>query len=184
MSSDLAERRQFLRAWPGFQRTLNQLPTLGDTSSEWDDINLAAEYVRIYNVSAQKILDAEPGFAHENKLESHCFFHPDGTKHLVTRLLANPHHRINEIRLSLNGELVRIHYENTGGELQRLDSLFESGLLGLEDDLDRFCRFPHYVMRFFLLVPEADQLANTFRGVCYYDPESHNVVTEEAEAFH
>lgn len=182
MSSALAEQRQNLRAWPSYQRTLETLPNLLGTTAPWSDEHLAAEYVRIYNVSKQKLLDAAPGFGHEKKLETHCFFQPDGTKQLVSRLLANPHQRVNEIRLSPDGQLVRLYYENTGGELQNLDEIFEAGLLGLEDDLNRFSRFPNYVMRFFLLVPQLDCLESTFRGACYYDPENHAVVTQEAES--
>ena len=75
---------------------------------------------------------------------------------------------------------MRLHYENTGDELQSLEQLFETGLLGLEEDLERFCRFPAYVMRFFLLIPSGPYLHSTFRGVCFYDPEHHEVVTQDA----
>lgn len=182
MSSALSQRRQFRSAWPEFQTRLDQLPQLIDTVEEWDDVNLAGEYLRIYNVSQEKVLDAAPGFSQQGKLESHCFFHPDGTKHFVSRLTTNPHHRVNEIRLSPDGQLVRLYYENTGQELQSLDDLFETGLLDLENQLQRFSRYPHYVMRFFLLIPEGELLHSTFRGICFYDPETHEVVTQEAES--
>lgn len=182
MSGDLAEKRQFLRAWPGFQKTLMGLPEVVDTTEPWEDPNLAAEYVRIYQVSLQKVLDAEPGFHQLGKTETHCFFGQDGTKHLVSRLLSRPHHRLNETRLSQDGQIARLYYENTGERLQSLDDLFERGLLGLEDDEARFARYPEYVMRFFLLVTQGDLLASTFRGVCYFDPESGGIVTQEAES--
>lgn len=181
MSDGLSEQRQALRAWPSFQRALSRLPDLLGTSEEWDNPHIAAEYVRIYQVSKEKVLEAAPGFAQEGKSETHCFFSPDGTKHLVSRLLERPQERVNEIRLRPNGELIRLYYENTQGPSQRLDDLFEQGLLDLQDDVGRFTRFPNYVMRFFLLLPEGECLKSTFRGVSYLDQESGRVLTEEAE---
>jgi hypothetical protein len=181
MSGDLQQRRQNRRAWPGFQRELMALPELVGTTQEWDDPNLAAEFVRVYEVTKKKVVDAEPGFKQDGKMETHCFFATDGTKHVVSRLSTRPHQRINEIRLSLDGQLVRIHYENSEGATQSLEDLFDSGLLGLEDDLGRFRQHPNYVMRFFLLLPDGEYLNSTFRGVCYYDHESDSVRTEEAQ---
>ena len=88
---------------------------------------------------------------------------------------------MNEIRLSPDGQLVRMHYENTGEATQSLEDLYDTGLLGLEDDLGRFRQYPNYVLRFFLLLPEGEYLNSTFRGVCYYDHESDSVRTEEAQ---
>jgi len=180
MSGDLAERRQFLRAWPSFQRHLLELCEVTETLEPWDDPHLGAEYVRIYQVSKQKILDAEPGFSQQEKMETHCFFTPDGTKHFVSRLLSRPHDRLSEIRLNSDGELVRLYYEKSEGPAQSLDDLFEHGMLGLEDDVARFARYPNYVLRFFLMVVNGEYLDSTFRGVCYYDPQSGQVLTEEA----
>ena len=181
MSHSLAEQRQALRAWPSFQRALYQLPDLVDTSQEWEKPHIAAEYVRIYQVSKEKVLEAEPGFSEAGKTETHCFFSTDGTKHLVSRLRERPQERVNEIRLRPNGELIRLYYENTQGQLQKLDDLFEHGLLDLQDDVGRFARYPNYVMRFFLLLPEGELLKSTFRGLSYFDQESGQVITEEAE---
>ena len=180
MSGDLQQRRQNRRAWPGFQRELMALPEVVETQQEWDDPNLGAEYVRVYQVTKEKVVDAEPGYQQDGKMETHCFFSPDGTKHLVSRLSTRPHQRMNEIRLSLDGQLVRMHYENVEGPTQNLEDLFDTGLLGLEDDTDRFRRHPNYVLRFFLLLAGGEYLNSTFRGVCFYDPESDSVVTEEA----
>jgi hypothetical protein len=180
MSGDLADQRQFLRAWPQFQREMDQLPDLIGTLEEWDDTNLGAEYVRIYQVSKHKILESEPGFSQSGKMENHVFFTPDGTKHLVSRLLTRPHDRINEMRLSLDGQLVRLYYQKSDGAVQNLDDLFEHGLLGLEEDVGRFAHFPHYHMTFFILMPKGEHLESTFRGVCYYDHETGRVLTEEA----
>lgn len=181
MSSDLLQQRQNRRAWPGFQRELMALPELVDTVEEWDNPHLAGEYIRVYQVTRHKVVEAEPGYRQEGKMETHCFFAPDGTKHLVSRLSTRPHQRINEIRLSLDGTLVRMHYESADGPVQSLEDLFDYGLAGLEDDVDRFRHYPNYVMRFFLLVPKGELLDATFRGVCYYDYESDSVTTEEAE---
>ena len=85
-----------------------------------------------------------------------------------------------EIRLSLDGQLVRIHYETAEGPSQSLEDLFDYGLLGLEEDVERFRQYPDYVMRFFILLPQGEYLNSTFRGVCYYEHESDSVVTEEA----
>ncbi len=180
MSSTLAEQRQALRLWPSFQRTLEALPTVEQTMQEWDDPHLGAEYVRIYQVSREKVLEAEPGFTQEEKTETHCFFSPDGTKHLVSRLLARPNARLNEIRALPNGLIIRLYYENTAGTEQPLDNLFEQGLAGIEEDIGHFARWPNYVLRFFILTPSESYLESVFRGVCFYDAESGEIVTEEA----
>lgn len=182
MSGDLALQRQSLRAWPQFQAELEGLPDIQGTLEPWADENLAAEYVRIYQVSRQKVSDSAPGFGQEKKTETHCFFAPDGTKHLVSRLLARPHDRINEIRFSPDGTLIRLYYENCGGESQSLEDLFEHGLLGLEEDTPRFAQFPHYAMRFFILQTEGEFLKASFRGVSFFDPDSGTILTEEAES--
>lgn len=180
MSGDLADQRQFLQAWPSFQRALHKLPKVVKTAEVWDDPNLGAEYVRIYEVSKEKVTEAEPGFCEAGKTETHCFFTPDGTKHLVSRLLARRQDRINEIRLSPDGQLVRLYYENSGGPQQSLEDLFEQGLFGLDQDSARFGRFPNYVLRFFLLIPKGEFLDSTFRGVCIFDPETGKILTQEA----
>jgi hypothetical protein len=181
MSGALQERRRQLKAWPQFQRNLMALPAVTDTLEEWDNPNLAAEYVRVYEVTREKVTDAEPGYKQDGKMETHCFFGTDGTKHLVSRLGSKPHHRINEIRLSPDGQLIRLHYENTEGPTQSLEDLFDGGLFGLEDDLGRFRQFPNYVMRIFLITTEGEHLKGTFRGVCFYDHETDSVVTQEAQ---
>ncbi len=181
MSSDLVGQRQFLKAWPSFQRALYRLPEVTETAEEWSDPNLGAEYVRIYSVSKNKVTEAEPGFSEAGKTESHCFFCSEGTKYLVSRLLDRPHDRINEIRLSPDGQLVRLYYEKTTGDHQYLDDIFEQGLLGLDQDEDRFARFPNYVLRFFLLKPVGAYLQSTFRGVSYFDSEQGKIVSEEAK---
>jgi hypothetical protein len=181
MSGDLQQRRQNRNAWPGFQRELMALPELVGTLEEWDDPNLGAEYLRVYDVTKRKVTDAEPGYQQDQKVETHCFFSPDGTKHLVSRLSTRPHQRMNEIRLSLDGQLVRMHYEAIEGPTQSLEDLYDTGLLGLEDDLGRFRQHPNYVLRFFLFLPKGEYLNSTFRGVCYYDHESDSVRTEEAQ---
>lgn len=181
MSSALTEQVDEQRWWPGFQRDLYRLPEVADTLEEWDNPNLAAEYVRIYRVTKDKVLEAEPGTRLTEKLHTNCFFAADGTKHLVTRLTSQQHERLNEIRLAGDGTLVRLYYEKTHGAPQNLDSLFERGLLGLEEDHDRFSKFPNYVLRFFLFVTEGEYLKSTFRGVTYFDLESETIVTQEAE---
>lgn len=183
MSSTLAEQRQAVRLWPQFQRSLEALPVVEETLEEWDDPHLGAEYVRIYQVSLEKVLDAEPGFSQEEKTENHCFFSPDGTKHLVSRLLARPNTRINEIRALPTGQVIRLYYENSGGIEQPLDNLFEQGLSGIEEDTGHFARWPHYVLRFFILTPSDSYLESVFRGVCFYDAESGEIVAEEANKF-
>lgn len=180
MSRALSEQRQALRLWPQFQRDLMALPAVEETLEEWNDPHLGAEYVRIYQVSLDKVIEAEPGFSQESKTENHCFFSPDGTKHLVSRLLERPNARINEIRALPDGQVVRLYYENTGGPEQPLDNLFDQGLSGVEEDTARFSRWPHYVLRFFILTPQEEFLESVFRGVCYYDHEAAEIVTEEA----
>lgn len=182
MSSALSEQRQSMRLWPQFQNALEALPPVVETLDEWDDPHLGAEYVRIHQVSLAKVLEAEPGFSQQDKTEDHCFFSPDGTKHLVSRLLLRPSARVNEIRALPNGQVIRLYYENTGGPDQQLEDLFEQGLYGLEDDIARFAKYPHYVMRFFILTPREQYLESTFRGVCFYDPESGEIITEEADS--
>ena len=179
-SGDLSKERQFLEHWPGFQRDLMSLPELTGTTDDWKDVNLAAEYIRVYGVSKAKIIDAEPGFQQAGKTETHCFFTPDGSKLLVSRLLDCPHQRINEIRLTPQGQLIRLYYEKTDGREQNLDQLFETGLLDLDQDLNRFSSYPNYALRFFLLRPEGHLLEATFRGVTYFNSDEGRIVTEEA----
>jgi hypothetical protein len=76
-----------------------------------------------------------------------------------------------------------MYYQNSGGPSQSLEDLFEHGLLGLEEDVGRFARYPHYLMSFFLLVPKEVYLESTFRGVCFYNPDTGEVTIEEADAF-
>jgi len=181
MSGDLQEQRQHLRAWPQFQRALMDLPEVVETLEEWESPNLGAEYVRVYEVTRHKVTEAEPGYKQDGNTEAHCFFSPDGTKHLVSRLSSRPHQRLNEIRLSPDGQLVRLHYECHEGPVQSLEDLFDRGLAGLEEDLDRYRQYPNYVLRIFLILTDGEFLKSTFRGVCYYDAESDSVVTEEAK---
>lgn len=180
MSSSLQEQRQALREWPRFQAHLEALPKLIETLEPWADPNLGAEFVRIYRVSAQKVLDSAPGFYQEEKTENHCFFSSDGTKHVLSRLLARPHDRVSEIRLTPQGTLIRLYYEKSSGPAQSLEDLFEHGLLGLDEDLSRFTRYPHYVLRFFLLNPKDEYLESSFRGVSYFDEDTRQIITEEA----
>ena len=182
MSDTLSEQRQNMREWPRFQHLLEQLPEMVEPLDEWDDPHQAAEYIRVYEVTRKKILKSAPGFSQEGKTETHCFFSTDGTKHLVSRLLERPNNRINEMRLLQTGQVIRLYYENSEGPEQSLEDLFEKGLLGLEEDVARFARYPNYIMRFFILTPHEVYLESTFRGVCFYDGERGEIVTEEARS--
>ena len=158
MSSSLQEQRQALGEWPRFQAHLEALPKLTQTLEPWSDPNLGSEFVRVYQVSMQKILDSAPGFRQEEKTENHCFFSADGTKHLLSRLSNRPYQRISEMRLTPQGTLIRLYYEKSSGPDQSLEDLFEHSLLGLDEDTPRFARYPHYVLRFFLLNPQGEYL--------------------------
>jgi hypothetical protein len=179
LSEALRPQRQGMRDWPRFQQQLSALPQVRGAAGHFEDPELAQEYVRIYGVTRQKILDAAPGFATEGKTEVHCFFDQDGSKHLVSRLIALPNTRVTELSMYPSGEVTRLYYQNAGGPEQDLDELYERGLAGLEEEVGRFARYPHYLLKFVLLPCEHDLLADIYRGTCYYDPDSGTVATEE-----
>lgn len=179
LSLDLSTQRQDMGKWPGFQRQLESQPRVVDPAPHWADQELAQEYLRIFNVSRDKVLEAEPGFRSEGKIETHCFFGHDGSKHLVSRVVARPDDRVTELRLLPSGELIRLYYENAGGPEQSLGDLFEGGLEGLEQDHGRFARHPHYQLRYFLLQPGDGSLQEAFRGVYAYDPGQGKAVDFE-----
>lgn len=182
LSEALGSKRRQMRLWPQFQRALRVLPPVEDAADHFADAELAAEYVRIYGVSRQKVLDAAPGFDVEGKTEIHCFFDDDGSKHVVSRLTARPNARVTELTLYPSGELTRLYYENAGGPEQDLDELYELGLAGLEDDVARFARHPNYHLKFVLLPCQDRRLSDIYKGTCFYDPATGSVVTEEDEA--
>lgn len=158
--------------WPGYQRHLESLHPVRELAPHWEDEALAMEYVRIYEVSREKIQEAEPGFREEGKIEVHCFFSPDGAKHVVSRVLAKPNARVTELSLLPSGDLMRLYYENAGGPEQDLTDLFEQGLGGLETDDRRFGRHQNYQLRYFLLQTEGVFLNDALRGVFVYDPST------------
>lgn len=179
LSLDLSTHRQGMEDWPRFQRQLESQAPVNEVAPHWVDQDLAGEYLRIFTVSRDKVLEAEPGFRQEGKTETHCFFSSDGSKHLITRVLARPDDRVTELRLLPSGELMRLYYENAGGPEQNLGDLFEQGLEGLEQDHGRFARHPHYQLRYFLLQPQEGHLQEAFRGVFAYDPAQGKAVDFE-----
>lgn len=181
LSESLAPKRQALRDWADFQRRLMSLPPVRTGPEEFEDQALAEEYVRIYTVTREKILEAAPGFEQVEKLEQHCYFDADGSKHVVSRLVARPHLRVTELSLFPSGEINRVYYENAGGPDQDLDSLYELGLGGLESDLARFSRYPHYRLKFVSLPCRGAQLTDIYRGLTYYDSDSGSIQTVEQE---
>lgn len=178
LSDSLGRQRRNLRQWADYQRTLRALPQVSSASDHLEDPDLAEEYVRIYGVTRQKIIDAAPGFDSEGKTETHCFFEEDGSKHLVSRLTARPNARVTELSLYPSGEITRIYYENSGGPEQDLEELYQHGLAGLEEDLARFARHPNYVLRFVLLPCDGQVLVDILKGSCFYDESSGAVATE------
>jgi hypothetical protein len=170
-----------MRAWPSYQRALRALPEVLSAADHFEDAELAQEYVRIYGVTRQKILEAAPGFDTEGKTEIHCFFEEDGSKHLVSRLIARPSARVTELSMYPTGEVTRLYYENAGGPEQELDELYEHGLAGLEDDVSRFARYPNYHLKFVLLPCEGPLLVDIYKGTCYYDSDTGAVATQEEE---
>jgi hypothetical protein len=170
-----------MREWANYQRALRTLPVVCRAADHFQDQELAEEYVRIYGVTRQKIMDAAPGFDVEGKTEIHCFFDDDGSKHLVSRLIARPNARVTELSLYPSGEVTRLYYENVGGPEQDLTQLYEQGLAGLEEDVGRFARHPNYQLKFVLLPSEGPELVDIYRGACYYDEATGSVVTEEDE---
>lgn len=179
LSEDLASKRQSLRHWADFQRTLMRLPSVTSGPQGHPDPDLALEYVRIYEVTREKILEAAPGFEKADKLEQHCYFDPDGAKHVVSRLLARPHARVTELSLYPGGEVERVYYENVGGPDQNLDDLYRQGLGELPDDLNRFASYPHYRLKFVLLSSKDGALTDIYRGVTCYHAETGELRTEE-----
>lgn len=179
LSESLAPKRKAMREWADFQRALMVLPPLTGGPADFDDAALAEEYVRIYAVTREKILEAAPGFEEADKLEQHCYFEPDGSKHVVSRLIARPHMRVTELSLYPSGEINRVYYENAGGPEQNLDGLYENGLGGLEEDQGRFAHYPHYRLKFVLLPCKSGLLTDIYRGVTYFDGESGTIRTQE-----
>lgn len=182
LSSSLGGKRRNMRRWPEFQRALRALPAVLVADDSFEDAELAAEYVRIYGVTRQKILEAAPGFDTEGKQDIHCYFDDDGSKHLVSRLSARPNARVTELSLYPSGEVNRVYYECTGGAEQDLDELYETGLAGLEDDVGRFARYPNYILKFVSLACENGQLVDVYKGTCFYEESTATVATDEDDA--
>lgn len=168
-----------MRQWPAYQRALRALPEVLAPADHFEDMDLAEEYVRIYGVTREKIMDVAPGFAVEGKTETHCFFEEDGSKHVVSRLVARPNARVTELSMYPSGEITRLYYENAGGPEQELDELYEHGLAGLEEDVSRFARYPNYHLKFVLLPCEGSELVDIYKGTCYYDEANGSVATLE-----
>ena len=181
ISDGVLARRQSVQEWPRFQFDLEQLPRTLEPGPNWDDKHLAQEYIRVYEASQRKVLDAEPGFVEVGKTETHCFFSNDGCKHLVSRLLSKPHQRVTELTLTTSGDITRNYYENSGGQNQVTDDLLESGLDELLADEQRFARYPHYHLRFFMLQTQGEQLEETYRGMYLYDRSTNTIVCQNAE---
>ena len=179
LSENLAPKRKAMREWADFQRALMALPTVTSGPSGFEDRELAEEYVRIYNVTREKILEAAPGFEQADKLEQHCYFEPDGSKHVVSRLLARPHMRVTELSLYPNGEINRVYYEQVGGPEQNLDTLYENGLGGLEEDQARFARYPNYRLKLVVLPCRSGRLSDIYRATSVFDPALGAITTEE-----
>lgn len=179
LSESLGRQRKNLRHWPDYQRALRALPLVTQAADFFEDRDLAEEYVRIYGVTRDKIMQAAPGFDTEGKTEIHCFFEDDGSKHLVSRLIARPNARVTELSLHPSGEITRLYYENGGGPDQDLDQLYESGISGLEEDTSRFAANPHYHLKFVSLPCDHGTLTDIYKGVCYYDSSTGTVATEE-----
>jgi hypothetical protein len=179
LSDSLGRQRRNMRQWPDYQRALRALPQVTSAADHFEDVELAEEYVRIYGVTRQKIMDAAPGFDSEGKTEIHCFFDDDGSKHLVSRLTVRPNARVTELSMYPSGEITRLYYENAGGPDQDLDELYQHGLAGLEDDAPRFARYPNYHLKFVLLPCEGPLLVDIYKGTCYYDEGTGTVATED-----
>lgn len=179
LSDTLGRQRRDMRQWPDYQRALRALPQVTSAADHLEDAELAEEYVRIYGVTRQKIMDAAPGFDREGKTEIHCFFDDDGSKHLISRLTARPNARVTELSMYPSGEVTRLYYENAGGPDQDLDELYEHGLAGLEEDVARFARHPNYHLKFVLLPCEGPLLVDIYKGTCYYDEDTGTVATQE-----
>lgn len=181
LSEGILARRQSVQEWPRFQFDLEQLPRTLEPGPNWDDTHLAREYIRVYEASQRKILDATPGFVEVGKTETHCFFSNDGCKHLVSRLLSQPHTRVTELTLTTSGDVTRNYYENSGGQAQDTDDLLQNGLDELLSDEARFARYPHYHLRFFMLQTRGELLEETYRGMYLYDPSTNSIVCQNAE---
>lgn len=181
VSESLGQRRRNMREWPNYQRALRALPQVTSPIDDFEDMELAEEYLRIYNVTREKIMDVPPGFGTEGKTEIHCFFEEDGSKHVVSRLMARPNARVTELALYPSGEVTRLYYENAGGPDQETDELYENGLAGLEEEVGRFARHPNYVLKFVLLPCEGSELVDIYKGTCFYDESTGTVATQEDE---
>lgn len=179
LSDTLRPQRLNMREWPRFQRALESLLEPKTASGKFADAALGQEYLRIHGVTRRKILDAAPGFDQEGKLETHCFFAHDGSKHLVSRPIAMASARITELTMFPTGEVTRLYYQNMGGPDQDLDDLYEHGLVGLETDVSRFARHPHYVLKFVLMPCKNEVLLEAYKGTCYFDVDNGNVATDE-----
>lgn len=181
LSSSLRKNRQNMRSWPAYQRALRTLSLVDKVSQSFENKELAMEWLRIYEVTKKKILDAAPGFSTDNKTDTHCFFSGAGSKHLLSRVVAKPNARITELSLYPKGDVTRMYYEYSTGPERDCDELYACGLTGLENDLEQFARFPNYYLRFVVLSCEEDELVDIYKGRFLYDPDRAEVVIEEDE---
>lgn len=181
LSSTLAQNRRHMRRWPDFQRALRRLPHVHSIGDHFQNRDLALEWLRILEVTRQKILEALPGFSVEDRTDIHVFFSEDGAKHLVSRVTLRPCARLTELILYPTGDVTRVYYQNVGGHDQGLDDLYERGLDGIESDDERFRRFPHYELSFVELCCDEAILIDVGRGVSFFDVETGSVVTTEED---
>ncbi len=181
ISEALQPLRQDRHRWPTFQGTLEALRMPEPGPELAGDQHLAQEYLRVYQVTKDKLLDAVPGFGHVGKTETHCFFSPQGAKHLVSRLIDKPHLRVTELTLFPNGDIMRLFYEKVAGPEQELEDLYEFGMVDLQNDHARFARYPGYELGFFMLTVSEGTLTEALKGRCAYDPVSGEPVFWEEE---
>lgn len=180
-TQELADTLGDTSQWPRQQQELEKLPLMVGTTGQWGDPLLGEEFVEAYNVSRERALTTELGAYERTTIFYNVFFTPKGAKHVVTRPMRSPHQRISELILGPNGQLFRLAYEHRGGPLQDLDDLFSGGVSHLNEESDRFRRWPGYTLRYSMFVTREDRLEDVFEGVWVYHEDRGEVVTLDPE---
>ena len=178
---ELSETLGDTALWPQQQKDLEQLPVLVGTTGDWGDPLLGEEMVEAYNVSRERALSTELGAYERTTIFYNVFFTPRGAKHVVTRPMRNPNQRISELLLAPNGHLFRLAYERRAGREQDLDELFSGGVSHLNEESDRFRRWPGYTLRYSMFVTQGDLLEDVYEGIWAYDPSRGEVLTLDPE---
>lgn len=167
------------RAWEAkIEQKLKSITRAHLRDQDWDDPITAQELLAAYNASLQRGQDVLLGQRVEATIEYSVFIDEWENKHVVTQPLGAKGHRLSELVIAANGDVLRLSLERADGPVLYLDGYMGIGLTELLNNEVELSKMPGYSLQLTKYHRQGDYLVRVDQVRKRFDPGRNGIVND------